>query len=505
MTKISKNIKQLRMEKGMTQEELAEKLFVTRQAVSSWENGRTQPDIYMLGKLRVIFDVSIEELLYGKKRNTELELKKPDYKKTLMLVFSVLGGFLCALGVVLLIAFAWEIVPEFLRKSISVVPFVLGVGVAIYVYKNKRSSAVWCEGGAIAAVIGMVSGFYMTVDIFEVKFLAESPISYLICSVCVATVMLLLKAVSCMPAFYVLSVLWVISFGEGVFFTEYGSIKMVGYNLAVLAIFGVGVYFSHLIKKDERTKSRHTASEWITAIMMPLLMSFVLLTESYDFGGMYVFIFTVGLAYYIAFCRDDSPYKTVGFIVMAVSAAFGALPNLLTNLDLGLASETRLLEVIQLLMLAAALVKIRFKFKSVLQLVMSVYYLVYVVSLQVAMNFYDILHSIDRGPLERDEVWHSVMEKTNIAEAVATVVSVIFFALMIAYGASEKKLSVMNVGFIGFSVVVILWLFTNEIGLFWNGLTMLLFGGGFLSMNLYMTRRLSAEGSNKIVVDNDGK
>ncbi|MBR5827404.1 MAG: hypothetical protein IKY78_10025, partial [Clostridia bacterium] len=98
-----------------------------------------------------------------------------------------------------------------------------------------------------------------------------------------------------------------------------------------------------------------------------------------------------------------------------------------------------------------------------------------------------------------------VMRKTSIAEAVATVVSVIFFALMIAYGASEKKLSIMNVGFIGFSVVVILWLFTNEIGLFWNGLTMLLLGGGFLSMNLYMTRRLYAEGGNKIVIDNDGK
>ncbi len=506
MTRISKNIKQLRTERGMTQEELAEKLFVTRQAVSSWENGRTQPDIYMLGKLRTVFGVSIEELLYGKKRNTELETEKPDYKKTLMLVFSVLGGFLCAVGIVLIVAFIWESVPEILRKSIAAVPFVLGVGITAYVYKNKRESAIWCEGGALAAVIGMISGFYMTVEVFELNMIIESSFNfYLVCSVCTVTVMFLLRSVSCMPAFYVLSVLWVISIAEGVFFTEYGSIKMVGYNLAVLAVFGVGVYFSRIIKKDERARSRHTASEWITAIMIPLLMSYVLLTESYDFGGMYMFIFTVGAAYYIAFGREDSPYKNVGFIVMAVSAAFGALPHILTNQDLGLAADTVILELIQLSALAAAFAKNRFKFKSVLQLVMSVCYLVFVFSLQVAMNFYEILHSIDYGPLERDEMWHNVMGKTDIAEAVATASSVVFFALMIAYGASEKRLSVMNVGFLGFSSVVIIWLLTNEIGLLWNGLLMLLFGGGFLYMNLYMTRKLSDEKSNKIVVDNSGK
>ena len=66
MTKVSKNIKELRKERNMTQDELAQKLFVTRQAVSSWENDRTQPDIFMLGKIREVFGVSIEELLYGK-------------------------------------------------------------------------------------------------------------------------------------------------------------------------------------------------------------------------------------------------------------------------------------------------------------------------------------------------------------------------------------------------------------------------------------------------------
>ena len=51
MTSIAKNIKRLRGERKLTQEQLAEALCVTRQTVSSWENNRTQPDIDMLTAL----------------------------------------------------------------------------------------------------------------------------------------------------------------------------------------------------------------------------------------------------------------------------------------------------------------------------------------------------------------------------------------------------------------------------------------------------------------------
>ena len=53
----------LRTEKGLSQEELAEKLFVTRQAVSRWENGETVPGVETLKLLSKVFDVSINTLL----------------------------------------------------------------------------------------------------------------------------------------------------------------------------------------------------------------------------------------------------------------------------------------------------------------------------------------------------------------------------------------------------------------------------------------------------------
>lgn len=53
----------LRTKSGMSQDELAEKVFVTRQAVSRWENGETAPGVETLKLLSKFFDVSINTLL----------------------------------------------------------------------------------------------------------------------------------------------------------------------------------------------------------------------------------------------------------------------------------------------------------------------------------------------------------------------------------------------------------------------------------------------------------
>ena len=56
-------IAELRTKNGMSQAELAEKVFVTRQAVSRWETGETQPNTETLKLLSKLFDVSINTLL----------------------------------------------------------------------------------------------------------------------------------------------------------------------------------------------------------------------------------------------------------------------------------------------------------------------------------------------------------------------------------------------------------------------------------------------------------
>ncbi len=72
ITMVGKNIKFFREKKDITQSELADKLCVTRQAVSNWENGKTEPDIEMLNKIASVLEISIEELIYGFKRETKI-------------------------------------------------------------------------------------------------------------------------------------------------------------------------------------------------------------------------------------------------------------------------------------------------------------------------------------------------------------------------------------------------------------------------------------------------
>ena len=63
---IGKNIKRLRLNKGITQEQLADVLHLSAQAVSKWENDQTCPDITSLPKLAKILGVTVDELLSGK-------------------------------------------------------------------------------------------------------------------------------------------------------------------------------------------------------------------------------------------------------------------------------------------------------------------------------------------------------------------------------------------------------------------------------------------------------
>ena len=60
---INEKIAELRKEKNLTQEQLAQKLYVTRQAVSRWENGETTPGIDMTKLLAVALEVPITELM----------------------------------------------------------------------------------------------------------------------------------------------------------------------------------------------------------------------------------------------------------------------------------------------------------------------------------------------------------------------------------------------------------------------------------------------------------
>ena len=80
---IGTNIKRLRSEKGVTQEQLAEAMNVTCAAVSKWERNETYPDITLLQPLAFYFGITLDELMgYDKEKvNEEIEKAIAEYRK----------------------------------------------------------------------------------------------------------------------------------------------------------------------------------------------------------------------------------------------------------------------------------------------------------------------------------------------------------------------------------------------------------------------------------------
>lgn len=74
----SKQLKIYRERDGFSQEELAEKIYVTRQTISKWENDHTYPDIHNLIALSTLFDVTLDELVKG---DVEIMKKSIDVEK----------------------------------------------------------------------------------------------------------------------------------------------------------------------------------------------------------------------------------------------------------------------------------------------------------------------------------------------------------------------------------------------------------------------------------------
>ena len=71
--KIGNFLKELRKEKGLTQEQLAEEFNVSGRTVSRWENGNNMPDISILVELSEFYDVDIREIINGERKNKDMD------------------------------------------------------------------------------------------------------------------------------------------------------------------------------------------------------------------------------------------------------------------------------------------------------------------------------------------------------------------------------------------------------------------------------------------------
>lgn len=118
MRDIGKNIKTLRTKKNMTQDELAEKLFVTRQTVSNYETGRSRPDVEMLARIAEVLETDANAVLYG-------PAPSPDKVPVIPLVIG------CVLTILLLLLreIAYPYAQQHMMRNFSNYPVIWIIGV----------------------------------------------------------------------------------------------------------------------------------------------------------------------------------------------------------------------------------------------------------------------------------------------------------------------------------------------------------------------------------------
>lgn len=96
-------LQELRKNRGMTQEELAEVLFVSRTAVSKWESGRGMPNIESLKAISKFFKVSLDDLLSGEEL---LVIAEDDHKQKELYIRDLVYGLLdCSMSLLLWLPF----------------------------------------------------------------------------------------------------------------------------------------------------------------------------------------------------------------------------------------------------------------------------------------------------------------------------------------------------------------------------------------------------------------
>ena len=101
-------LRQKRNEKGMTQKELAEKLFLSESAISKWEKGKSYPDITMIPDICSVLDISEHELISGA-NDTEYHEMKRDARVYRKITETFFWGFTGAYALALIICFICDL------------------------------------------------------------------------------------------------------------------------------------------------------------------------------------------------------------------------------------------------------------------------------------------------------------------------------------------------------------------------------------------------------------
>ena len=129
---------ELRKEKHLSQEEVAEKLNVTRQTISKWETDQSMPDFDKILPLCELFEISTDELLTGRKEQLErqkeeiIDTRENKKKRTIGLVTGIMLYFLSIVWILLSVT-ALDKKPEII---VAIFMLICGIATCIIIYSS---------------------------------------------------------------------------------------------------------------------------------------------------------------------------------------------------------------------------------------------------------------------------------------------------------------------------------------------------------------------------------
>lgn len=315
MAKVAKNIKRLRNAKGLSQEQLAAELHISRQAVSHWENDRTQPDIDMLEKLSEVFDAPIEEIIYGERRQTTLE---PDKKKpinTAAIILAVLGSLFVATGLIFVFVTGWRNFPIPVKTIFAFVPILAGQLCAAFVYKKKINHIPWREGASVLWCAGIVATIAMINSIYDIHFGYENCL--MIDGLLFLPAIFLFGAAVPLAAYYYAVIHW------GIY--QYSQSESVLYLILTSVLFCVGLIYLY-IHKREKEEPMFKFSLWVsTAGAIALTGIISVYYSNYFIASM--FACTAALTALNKNDKDYSiPFKILSLLGIIVVGFYSVMP-----------------------------------------------------------------------------------------------------------------------------------------------------------------------------------
>lgn len=328
MPKISKNIRKFRTEKNLTQDALAEKLHVTRQAVSNWENDKTKPDIEALEALATALEVEIEELIYGEKKEIIISQDKTKEKNRIKIILAIVGSLLVASGLALVFFGFWQNLSISMQTVFSVVPIIAGQAFAVYVFLKKKNNVLWRECASLGWTIGIVSTIALIDYIYNISWVYTD---YLfIDSLLIIPVMFIMGAVAPLGFYYYMTVH--IAITANVYMSNI---------FASLILFAVGVVFTFLLSRN-KDNSQGKIAQWITVIAsIPLFMIYVYAgfeakIFSPDLSVEFAFLLSYFLCMFILSPEKDAfklPYKPISLIGLCVSMLYLSVSGIYGEAD----------------------------------------------------------------------------------------------------------------------------------------------------------------------------